>query len=137
VLFDIGHGGGGFGFKTTRAMLAAGFLPTSSPATSTDLDPRAGLRPAGDAVEVRLPRRAAGRGHPPRHPDRRRAVQRPELGKLVEGGIGDASVLELADGDWSYRDVLGERLEGKQRLLARGMVAGGRWFDPAAQPTIN
>ena len=27
VIFDIGHGGGSFGFGTTRAMLAAGFLP--------------------------------------------------------------------------------------------------------------
>jgi hypothetical protein len=27
VIFDIGHGGGSFGFKTTRAMLAHGFLP--------------------------------------------------------------------------------------------------------------
>jgi len=27
VIFDIGHGGGSFGFGTTRAMLDAGFLP--------------------------------------------------------------------------------------------------------------
>src|SRR5438445_3727776 len=27
VIFDIGHGGGSFGFGTTRGMLAAGFLP--------------------------------------------------------------------------------------------------------------
>src|SRR6478752_3869170 len=27
VIFDIGHGGGSFGFGTTRKMLAAGFLP--------------------------------------------------------------------------------------------------------------
>ena len=27
VIFDIGHGGGSFGFRTSRAMLAAGFKP--------------------------------------------------------------------------------------------------------------
>ena len=27
VIFDIGHGGGSFGFGTRAAMLAAGFLP--------------------------------------------------------------------------------------------------------------
>ncbi len=27
VIFDIGHGGGSFGFGTTKAMLDAGFLP--------------------------------------------------------------------------------------------------------------
>jgi len=27
VIFDIGHGGGSFGFRTAEAMLAAGFLP--------------------------------------------------------------------------------------------------------------
>ncbi|WP_374443606.1 amidohydrolase/deacetylase family metallohydrolase [Stella sp.] len=138
VLFDIGHGGGSFGFKTTRGMLAAGFLPD---VISSDIHEISIHGPAYDllvtlskfvCLGVPLPeviRRATQTAG--------QAVQRPELGKLVEGGIGDASVLELAEGEWSYRDVLGERLAGKQRLLARGMVASGRWFDPAAQPTIS
>ena len=137
VIFDIGHGGGSFGFKTTRAMLASGFLPD---VISSDVHEISIHGPAYDllvtlskfvclgvplAEVIRRATQTAGD-----------AVQRPELGRLVEGGIGDASVLDLADGNWSYRDVLGERLEGRQRLLARGMVAGGRWHEPAAQPTI-
>jgi dihydroorotase len=138
VIFDIGHGGGSFGFKTTRGMLAAGFLPD---VISSDVHEISIHGPAYDLL-VTLSKFLC-LGVPLAEVIRRatenagNAVQRPELGRLVEGGIGDASVLELAEGDWSYRDVLGERLEGKQRLLARGMVAGGRWHDPAAQPTID
>ncbi|MCC7274027.1 MAG: amidohydrolase/deacetylase family metallohydrolase [Alphaproteobacteria bacterium] len=138
VIFDIGHGGGSFGFKTTRGMLAAGFLPD---VISSDIHEISIHGPAYDLL-VTLSKFVC-LGVPLAEVIRRAtataaaAVQRPELGRLVVGGVGDASVIAVADGNWSYRDVLGERLEGKQRLLARGMVAGGRWHDPAPQPTIS
>ena len=41
---------------------------------------------------------------------------------LEVGAIGDATVLELAEGDFEYLDVLGEVRAARQRLKARGVV---------------
>jgi hypothetical protein len=39
-------------------------------------------------------------------------------------------VLEVAEGDFEYRDVLGEARTGRQRLNARGLVVTGSWWYP-------
>jgi len=49
---------------------------------------------------------------------------------LQIGAVGDATVLELAEGDFEYRDVLGEARTGRQRLNARGLVVTGGWWYP-------
>jgi dihydroorotase len=59
------------------------------------------------------------------------AIQRPQLGTLKTGAPGDASILELRDGKFEYLDVIGEKVEGKQRLLASGVVIAGKWWHPA------
>jgi dihydroorotase len=58
------------------------------------------------------------------------ALGRTDIGRLEIGAVGDATVLELAEGDFEYRDVLGEVRAGRQRLKARGLVVGGRWWHP-------
>jgi dihydroorotase len=55
---------------------------------------------------------------------------RTDIGRFEVGAIGDAAVLELAEGDFEYRDVLGEVRAGRQRLKARGLVLAGRWWHP-------
>jgi dihydroorotase len=52
---------------------------------------------------------------------------------LEVAAIGDATVLELAEGDFEYCDVLGEVRAGRQRLKARGLVLAGRWSHPPRQ----
>ena len=59
------------------------------------------------------------------------AVGRKDLGHLGIGAVGDASVIELAEGEFDYRDVLGETRKGRQRLGASGLVIAGKWWDPA------
>ncbi len=59
------------------------------------------------------------------------AIRKPELGTLKPGSVGDASILELRDGSLEYLDVIGEKVVGKQRLLAAGVVLGGKWWHPA------
>jgi dihydroorotase len=58
------------------------------------------------------------------------ALGRGDLGHLAVGATGDASILELAEGQFEYRDVLGEVRRGDRRLTARGLVVGGRWWYP-------
>jgi dihydroorotase len=58
------------------------------------------------------------------------ALGRTDIGRLEIGAVGDATVLELAVGEFEYRDVLGETRKGRQRLNVRGLVVGGRWWHP-------
>jgi dihydroorotase len=129
VIFDIGHGGGSFGFRTAEAMLAAGFLPD---AISSDVHTLSINGPAFDQlvtmskflclgmslVEVVRASTAAPAA----------ALGRTDIGTLKIGAIGDATLLELAEGDFDYYDVLGETRKGRWRLNARGLVVAGRMW---------
>jgi dihydroorotase len=131
IFFDIGHGGGSFGFQTTRGMLAAGFLPD---AISSDVHTVSIDGPAYDLLTTMSKFLCLGvdlstviklaTANPAK------AIRRPELGTLKPGSVGEASVLELKTGRFEYYDVLGEILVGEQRLTAAGVVLGGRWWHP-------
>jgi dihydroorotase len=132
IVFDIGHGGGSFGFRTAEAMLAAGFLPD---VISSDVHALSLAGPAFDQIttmskllslgmdlnEVVRASTAAPAA----------AIGRADLGHLGIGAVGDASVIELAEGAFDYRDVLGETRQGRQRLGASGLVVSGQWWHPA------
>jgi dihydroorotase len=131
VIFDIGHGSGSFGFRTAEAMLIAGFLPD---VISSDVHALSIEGPAFnqlvtmskflclgmeliDAIRASTAAPAA-------------ALGRTDIGSLQIGAVGDATVLQLAEGDFEYRDVLGEARAGRQRLEARGLVVAGGWWHP-------
>src|SRR5580693_9762893 len=131
VIFDIGHGSGSFGFRTAEAMLTAGFLPD---VISSDVHALSIKGPAfdqlvtmskflclgmelADAIRASTAATAA-------------ALGRTDIGRLEIGAVGDATVLELTEGDFEYRDVLGEVRAGQQRLKARGLVVAGGWWQP-------
>jgi dihydroorotase len=131
VIFDIGHGGGSFGFGTTRAMLDAGFLPDS---ISSDVHCISIEGPAYDllvtmskflCLGVDLPTVIRAATVAPAA-----AVGRSDLGTLKVGSLGDASVIALEQGEFTYRDVLGEVLKGNQKLAPRGIVIDGAWWEP-------
>jgi dihydroorotase len=58
------------------------------------------------------------------------ALGRADIGSLAIGAVGDATILELVEGDFEYPDVLGESRPGRWRLKARGLVVAGRWWHP-------
>jgi dihydroorotase len=131
VIFDVGHGAGSFGFRTSKAMLAAGFKPDvissdihvlSIDAVCFDLLTTMskflclGVSLA-DVITATTTAPAA-------------AIRRPELGTLRPGSVGEASVLELRTGKVEYLDVIGEKIEGDRRLHAAGLVLAGRWWHP-------
>ena len=129
VLFDIGHGMGSFAFKTARAMLANGFEPDT---ISSDVHALCINGPAFDLVTTMskflclgmpLNRVIKAATEMPA-----RAVKRHSLGTLKPGSPGDATILSLDDGTFDYVDVVGEHLEGRQRLHARGTVIAGKWW---------
>ena len=128
MIFDIGHGMGSLDFETAAAMLEAG-LPARrhQQRRAFPLRRRPGLRHPRDGVEVHLPRHAAaGRD---RHGDGSAgpALGRDDLGSLRVGAVGDAAVLELMEGRFTYVDAMGETMVGKHRLKSHGIAVGGRW----------
>src|SRR5512132_4156311 len=135
VIFDIGHGMGGFGFASTRPMLEAGFLPD---VISSDVHVLCEHGPAFDLLHamsklmclgmplVEVIRAATARPA--------EALRRNDLGTLAPGAAGDAAVLRLAEGAFDYVDVMGERITGDRRLEVEAIVLGGRLWsedDPA------
>jgi dihydroorotase len=132
VIFDIGHGGGSFGFRTAEAMLAAGFAPdvissddhalsVNGPAFDQLVTMSKFLCLGMELVDVIRASTAAPAA----------ALGRSDIGRLEIGAAGDATVLELAEGDFEYRDVLGEIRSGRRRLEVKGLVVGGKgWPGP-------
>ena len=132
VLFDIGHGMGSFSWMTARAMLDQGFPPDtiSSDVHALCIDGPAydqvttlskflalGM-PLGDVIAASTVAAA-------------RTLNRPDLGTLKPGSVGDASILSLDEGSFPLEDVRGEVVTAERRLFAKGVVVGGRWWHPA------
>ncbi|GAB5374221.1 MAG: amidohydrolase/deacetylase family metallohydrolase [Acuticoccus sp.] len=129
VYFDIGHGMGSFAWKTARAMMAAGFPPDT---ISSDVHEFCIRGPAYDQLTTMTKFLVLGMPLPEvierSTITAANALQRPELGHLGAGNVGDASVLSLEDGVFELSDVLGEVEMSPVRLKAEGVVLAGRWW---------
>jgi dihydroorotase len=131
VLFDIGHGMGSFSFRTARAMLANGFAPDT---ISSDVHALCINGPAFDQVTTMSKFLCLGMSLneviKASTENAAFALKRPELGSLKPGSAGDATLLTVEDGSFHYVDVVGEHLEGRQRITSRGVVLNGKWWHP-------
>lgn len=129
VIFDIGHGYGGFSFKSCRAMMEQGIM---ADAISSDVHTLCVDGPAHDLLAVMS--KFLALGMPLTEVIRATtasvaaAIRREELGTLRVGAAGDATVLEMRDDAVEHVDVVGEVLHADQRLANAGMVIGGAWW---------
>ncbi|MGH7056313.1 MAG: amidohydrolase/deacetylase family metallohydrolase [Acetobacteraceae bacterium] len=129
VIFDIGHGQGSFGFKTAMAMLKHGFLPD---VISSDVHALSINGPAFNLIETMS--KFLHLGAPLTEIIRAssinaaRAVGLADRGTLRPGLLGDATVLEIETGSFTFTDVLGEKMQASRRFACRGAVLGGRWW---------
>ena len=129
VIFDIGHGVGSFGFATAETMLKAGFLPD---AISSDVHSLSIKGPAYDqlvtlskflhlGMELKDIIAASTTGPA-------KAIRRPDLGTLLPGSIGDATILKIDNTRTDYVDSLGETRTGDTTLKLEGIVLNGSWW---------
>ena len=132
IIFDIGHGFGGFAFSSARPMLAEGIMPD---VISSDVHILCCDGPAYDLLEVMSKFLALGM---PLNEVIRAATSNPaaamrraELGSLAPGSAGDASVIELRKGSFTHVDVVGETLAASEKLASRGLVLRGGWWSDA------
>lgn len=137
VIFDIGHGMGSFSFAIARTMLANGFPPDC---ISSDVHALCIEGPAFDllttmskflCLDMPLTDVIRAATSAPAA-----ALGRPELGTFRRGSAGDASILSLETGEFDYVDSVSERLIGKRRLNATGVVLGGNYHScPNPEPS--
>ena len=130
---DIGHGKGSFAFGVARAMLANGFYPDT---ISSDIHALCIDGPAFDQVTtlskflcMGMPLDAVIAATTV---NAATALNRPELGTLKPGSVGDATILSVRQGRFDYVDVTGEHMTGDQRIFSEGVVIAGRWWHPQA-----
>ena len=126
VIFDIGHGGGSFGFGTTRGMLAAGFLPD---VISSDVHVISIEGPAFDLLTTMSKFLCLGVDLPTviklATVNAAAAIKRPDLGTLKVGGVGEATVIDEVSGRFDYANSIGERMIGDQAAALGRRGAGG------------
>ncbi|MDT7952369.1 MAG: amidohydrolase/deacetylase family metallohydrolase [Acetobacteraceae bacterium] len=126
VLFDIGHGAGSFDFGVAEAMLKAGFPPDI---ISSDVHVLCIDGPAFDNRETMskflmlgmdLPEIVRAVTQTPA-----KALARPDLGNFSIGSAGDATIMRIEEGRFTFTDVMGQTREGRQRFALDSVVVGG------------
>ena len=132
VVFDIGHGKGAFAFAVAEAMLAAGFPPDI---ISSDVHVLCVDGPAFDNLVTMS--KFLCLGMDPAEIVRAvtatpaRLLKRPDLADLAPGSTGDATVLRIEEGQFTFVDVLKQTMAGRQRFALDSMVVGGRLWHAA------
>ena len=132
VVFDIGHGKGSFDFAVAEAMLAGGFPPDI---ISSDVHVLCIDGPAYDNMETMSKFLHLGMDLP----SIVRAVtatpaallKRPDLADLSIGSTGDATVMRLEEGRFTFTDVSGQTRMGRQRFALDSVVVGGALWHAA------
>ncbi|MBR9650348.1 amidohydrolase/deacetylase family metallohydrolase [Thalassovita aquimarina] len=134
IIFDIGHGYGGFGFRSGRAMLAEGIRPD---VLSSDVHVICVDGPAYDVLAVMSKFMALGMSlteviaATTQNPAR--ALRRDDIGTLKVGAAGDATILTETSGSITHTDAVGETITADSYLEHRGIVIGGQWWQDAPE----
>ena len=127
VLFDVGHGGGSFVFRTMVPATRAGFFPDT---ISTDL--HTGSMNAGMTDMLMTMSKFLVSGMPLPAIIRAstdapaKAIKRPELGHLSVGAEADVAVLRVLEGRFGYADGARGTIAGDKRLICELTLRAGR-----------
>lgn len=126
IIFDVGFGGGSFNFNQAIPAIKAGFLPNTM---GTDLHIGSMNGAMKDQLNVLSIFLAMGMDIPgvisrstwaPAQ-----AIHHEELGNLSVGAIADVAVLGVREGKFGFRDIAGNRQEGKQKFECELTIKGG------------
>lgn len=138
VLFDLGHGAGSFSWEVAVPASRLGFWPDT---ISTDLHTGSIRLPDCDMPNCMAKMMALGASLEDvvrwSTANSARALRRDDLGALRAGGPADVTVLDLREGDYTYRDVAGKPLAGKWSLRAVYTVCRGVVTYDALTPALS
>jgi dihydroorotase len=127
VIFDVGHGGGSFAWRSAVPAMKEGFIPDS---ISTDLHIGSMNSGMKDMLNVMDKFLAMGMSvddvvlrstwNPARE------IGRDDLGNLSVGAPADITVLRLESGTFGFVDMYGARLRGTQKLTCELTLRDGK-----------
>ena len=127
MIFDVGHGGGSFVFRTMVPATQQGFYPDT---ISTDL--HTGSMNAGMQDMLTTMSKFLVTGMPLAEVIRASTdtpattIKRPELGHLSVGAEADVAVLRVLEGTFGYADGARGTITGNRRLISEITVKAGR-----------
>ena len=127
VVFDVGHGGGSFVFRTMVPAVAKGFYPDT---ISTDL--HTGSMNAGMQDMLTTMSKFLVAGMPLAQVIRAstdtpaRVIKRPDLGHLSVGAEADVAVLRVMQGRFGYADGARGTMPGDKRMVCELTLRAGR-----------
>jgi dihydroorotase len=133
IIFDIGHGYGGFSFESGVTMLEEGIKPD---VLSSDVHVLCVDGPAYDVLAVMSKFMALGMtlseviAAATINPAK--AIRRENIGTLKVGAAGDATIIAERRGRFEHTDAVGETITSNTRLEHDGIVIGGAWWQDAA-----
>jgi dihydroorotase len=129
VYFDIGHGMGSFSFDVAEAMLDNSFYPD---AISSDIHKLCIDGPVFDqlttlskflslglSLEEVIKRSTSAVSE---------IIKRPDIGNLKPGSAGDAAVLSMENGEFTFQDSIEQTRTGTSRLTCKAVVLNGQWW---------
>jgi dihydroorotase len=127
VIFDVGHGMANFTFRSAKAVLDQGFIPDT---LSSDLTVRGRAGPLKSLAEVMGKFMALGLSlqdvvRMTTSNAARALGMDGDIGTLSEGRVADLSIVELAEGDWLFRDNFGGALRGRTAIVPKLAVRNG------------
>jgi dihydroorotase len=133
VLFDVGHGAGGFAFDVLEEQLAAGLAPHT---VSTDLHVRCRYGPVFDLPTTMAKLRAVG---VPLEDVVAAATATPAAALHLPGGVGtlavgapaDVAVFAVEDGPFAVVDTHGQVRQAPERLVNVATYVAGRPLPPS------
>lgn len=127
VLFDVGHGGGGFWFNQGIPSFKQGLLPNSFGTDEHRTSMNSGMKTMLNVMSkylnmgMTLPDIIA-RGSW----NAAKSIKREDLGNLSEGSVADIAVLSLTKGKFGFVDSGNNKIEGDKKLEAELTIRGGR-----------
>ncbi len=127
IIFDVGFGGGSFNFNQAIPSIKAGFLPNTM---GTDLHTgsmNGAMKDQLNVLSIFLSMGMDIQGVISRSTwAPALAIKRPELGNLSIGSGADVAILTVRNGNFAFKDISGNRNEGKQRFECEMTIRDGR-----------
>lgn len=127
VLFDIGHGGGGFWFNQAIPAFKQGLWPNSFGTDEHRTSMNSGMKTMLNVMSKYLNMgmsipdiMARGSWYPAK------SIKREDLGNLSEGSVADIAVLSILNGKFGFFDSGSNRIEGDRKFEAELTVRAGR-----------
>lgn len=127
ILFDIGHGGGGFWFNQAIPSFKQGLWPNSFGTDEHRTSMNSGMKTMLNVMSKYLNMGMSmpdviARGSW----NAAKSIKREDLGNLSEGSVADIAVLSVSKGKFGFVDSGNNKIEGDKKLEAELTVRAGK-----------